>query len=438
MYTLKDILELEVAPALGCTEPAAVALCSAWAASIASADTFDSLDIVLDPNVYKNGLAVSIPGARGEYGIDLAAVLGVLCGNPEMKLEVLNPVDETILSIAKKILSENRINITVDYKKQGIYIKTILSTNGKVSEAVIEKLHDNITLLSLNGKDITSAHFPGRGSESDNRLHAMEKWLKERTLTEIICLLDTMDNDDYSFIKQGLDYNLKLAEYGIASGSGLGVGKTLNRLSIEGLIKKDMVLEAKILTSAASDARMSGVKMPAMSSGGSGNHGLTATLPIYAISRHIQSVHEQDILKAIALSHLITAYVKAFTGRLSAVCGCSIAAGAGAAAGISYLMGGTSNHISGAIKNLICDLAGIICDGAKNSCAFKLATAAGAAVQASLLSLHGLVVNQSDGIIASTPEDTMRNVGRLSTDGMIETDRTILQIMIDKKFTEKV
>jgi L-cysteine desulfidase len=160
-------------------------------------------------------------------------------------------------------------------------------------------------------------------------------------------------------------------------------------LSIEGLIKKDMLLEAKILTSAASDARMSGVKMPAMSSGGSGNHGLTAILPIFAISHHIQSVNKKDMLKAIALSHLITAYVKAFTGRLSAVCGCSIAAGAGAAAGITYLMGGTSNHISGAIKNLICDLAGIICDGAKNSCAFKLATAAGAAVQASLLSLHG-------------------------------------------------
>lgn len=435
MYTLKDILELEVAPALGCTEPAAVALCSAWAANIASTETFDRLDITLDPNVYKNGLAVSIPGTKGEFGIELAAVLGVLCGNPGLKLEVLTPVDEPMLSRARKILSEKKISITVDHSRHGIYVKTVLSKDGTVSEAVIEKLHDNITLLKLNDKDITEEYFPGRQSEADNRLHVMEKWLKERTLSEIIDLLSTMDNDDYAFIKQGLDYNLRLAEYGILSGAGLGVGKTLNRLSIEGLIKKDMMLEAKILTSAASDARMSGVKMPAMSSGGSGNHGLTAILPIYAISHHIQAVTDNELLKAIALSHLITAYVKAFTGRLSAVCGCSIAAGAGAAAGITYLMGGTVNHISGAIKNLICDLAGIICDGAKNSCAFKLCTAAGAAVQAALLSLHGLVVNQSDGIIASTPEDTMKNVGRLSTDGMIETDRTILQIMIDKKFS---
>ncbi len=436
MYSLKDILELEVAPALGCTEPAAVALCAAWAAEIATTKDFDRLDITLDPNVYKNGLAVSIPGAKGENGIDLAAVLGVLCGNPGLKLEVLNPVDESMLLKARKILSEKKINITVDHSRHGIYIKISLSTNDTVSEAEIEKLHDNITSLKLNGEDITARYLPTRKNSSDNRLQVMENWLKERSLAEIIDLLETMDTDDYDFIRQGLTYNLKLAEYGKSSGSGLGVGKTLNRLAIEGLIKKDMMLEAKILTSAASDARMSGVKMPAMSSGGSGNHGLTATLPIYAISHHIDSVSETDLLKAIALSHLITAYVKAFTGRLSAVCGCSIAAGAGAAAGVTYLMGGTINHISGAIKNLICDLAGIICDGAKNSCAFKLATAAGAAVQASLLSLHGLVVNQSDGIIASTPEDTMKNVGRLSTDGMIETDRTILQIMIDKKFSE--
>ncbi len=434
MYTIKDILELEVAPALGCTEPAAVALCAAWASKIAGASEFSRLDIILDPNVYKNGLAVSIPGARGEHGLELAALLGLLCGNPDLKLEVLDPVDEVMMKKAKEILLLNKINVTVDYEKKGIYIKIVMSGEGFVSESVIEKIHDNITLLKLNNTDVTAEFFPERKGESVNRLHVMEEWLRDRNLSEIIELLDTMDNDDYDFIRQGLEYNLKLAEYGIAAGTGLGVGKTLNRLTIEGLLQKDMILEAKILTSSASDARMSGVKMLAMSSGGSGNHGLTAILPIYAISRHIHTVTERDLLRSIALSHLITAYVKAYTGRLSAVCGCSVAAGSGAAAGITYLMGGTITHISGAIKNLICDLAGIICDGAKNSCSFKLATAAGSAVQASLLSLHGLVVDESDGIIASTPEETMRNIGRISTDGMIETDRTVLQIMIGKKF----
>jgi len=195
-----------------------------------------------------------------------------------------------------------------------------------------------------------------------------------------------------------------------------------------------MMLSARILASSACDARMSGVKMPAMSSAGSGNHGLTAILPIWAVREYVHGVDEKVVLEGIALSHIVTGYIKAHTGRLSAVCGCSIAAGSGAAAGISYLLGGNLNHIAGAIKNLIEDLAGVICDGAKSGCALKLSTAAGTAVQSALFALHGIDVKESDGIIAATPEQTMRNVGQLSTQGMIETDRTILQIMLEKQF----
>ncbi len=171
-----------------------------------------------------------------------------------------------------------------------------------------------------------------------------------------------------------------------------------------------------------------------MSSAGSGNHGLTAILPIWAVRDYLRDVEESEVLKAIALSHVITGYVKAHTGRLSAVCGCSVAAGAGATAGIVYLMGGSLSHIAGAIKNLISDLAGVICDGAKASCSLKLATAAGTAVQSALFSLHGITVGELDGIVAFSPEQTLRNMGKLSSQGMIETDRTILQIMVDKQF----
>ena len=195
-----------------------------------------------------------------------------------------------------------------------------------------------------------------------------------------------------------------------------------------------MILEARILTSSACDARMSGVKLPAMSSAGSGNHGLTAILPIWAVKDHVSHSDRKDVLRAIALSHIITGYVKSHTGRLSAVCGCSVAAGAGAAAGTAYLMGGDLRRISSAIKNLIGDLAGVICDGAKASCALKLATAAGTAVQSALFSLHGVNVKESDGIIDFTPEQTLRNMGQISTQGMIETDRIILQIMVEKQF----
>ena len=208
---------------------------------------------------------------------------------------------------------------------------------------------------------------------------------------------------------------------------------TLERLVSKGLIKKDMINSAKILTSAASDARMAGVKMPAMSSAGSGNHGLTATLPIWAVKDYIEC-DPKTVLESIGLSHLVTAYVKAYTGRLSAVCGCSIAAGAGATAGITYLLGGDLHHIAGAIANLTEDLAGVICDGAKDGCSLKLATAAGTAVQAALFSLQGVQVQSTDGIVGATPEETMQNVGELSTQGMIETDRTILKIMLEKQF----
>jgi L-cysteine desulfidase len=181
---------------------------------------------------------------------------------------------------------------------------------------------------------------------------------------------------------------------------------------------------------------MSGARMPAMSSAGSGNHGLTATLPIWAVKEYVEYQDENEVLKAIALSHIITAYIKAHTGRLTAICGCSIAAGAGATGGITYLMGGNLHHIAGAIKNVIGDLAGVICDGAKAGCSLKLATAAGTAVQSALFSLHGLDVKGTDGIVDVSPEQTMKNVGQLSTEGMIDTDRTILQILIEKKFDE--
>jgi len=215
----------------------------------------------------------------------------------------------------------------------------------------------------------------------------------------------------------------------------LGIGKTLESLCREGLVARDMILQARILTSAACDARMSGAKLPAMSSAGSGNHGLTAVLPVWAVKDYVNGIEERDVLKAICLSHVITGYIKSHTGRLSAICGCSVAAGAGATAAITWLMGGNIDHISGAIKNLISDLAGVICDGAKESCALKLSTAAGTAVQSALFSLHGINVKESDGIIALSPEQTMKNIGEISTQGMVETDRTVLRIMIDKQFS---
>jgi L-cysteine desulfidase len=435
-YTVKDILRLEVAPALGCTEPVAIALGAAAAASLLGGEEIQNIDIRVDPNIYKNGVAVAIPGTPGLCGIDLAAAIGAIGGDPLRGLEALDPVDDSVVSKAVELVKNDQVTVELLSDRKGLYIETTVKSDANTAESMIQVMHDNITALKLNGKPVEESPLLSGGKKKNGKgdVQALEAWLKELRLDQLLDLVDTLDANDLAFLEEGIQFNLRLAEHGLNNACGLGIGRTLERLARQRMLSRDMVLAARILTSAASDARMAGVKLPAMSSAGSGNHGLTATLPIHAIKDFVDCEPEA-VLKAVGLSHIITAYIKSFTGRLSAVCGCSVAAGAGATAGITYLLGGNIHHIAGAIKNLTEDLAGVICDGAKAGCSLKLATAAGTAVQAALFSLQGVEVQPTDGIIGSSPEQTMQNIGTLSTQGMIETDRTILKIMLEKRFS---
>ncbi|SDK33783.1 L-cysteine desulfidase [Maridesulfovibrio ferrireducens] len=432
-YTVKEILHLEVAPALGCTEPVAIALATAAAASVINNERPDHIEIWVDPNIYKNGLAVIIPGTGGLNGLDTAAALGALCGDPALGLEVLEPVTDEGVNAACKFKNENKVAVNLLQDQKGIYVRALLTYKDHVTEAIIEGVHDNITSLTMDSLPVTDSPLVKRTQAEKADVFKLEDFIKKLSLDDLIDMINDLDKDDFTFLKEGITYNMRLADYGLKHGSGLGVGLALERLARLKLLTRDMILSARIITSAAADARMGGIKLPAMSSGGSGNHGLTAILPIYAVSKFVDC-DEKTLLEAIALSHLVTAYVKAQTGRLSAVCGCSVAAGAGATAGTTYLMGGTSSQMAGAITNLTEDLAGIICDGAKSGCALKLATAAGTAVQAALFAIHGVNVHSTDGIIGTSPEQTMQNIGTLSTQGMIDTDRTILKIMLEKHF----
>lgn len=437
MYTIKDILRIQVAPALGCTEPAAVALCTAAAGSLLSDRELEAMELWVDPGIYKNAFAVSIPGAEGAVGTAWAGALGFYGGDPNLKLQVLEPITGDSMEKARRLIEAGKVKIDLLKDKEGIYIKAKLTTAGEVAEAVIEDSHDDLKSLKHNGVPVQNHTLLSSSTEDHSEIYRLEEFLRSRTLEELIALVEEMDDEDFDFVMEGVKYNLELSKHGLTFGGGLAVGKTLELLVEKGFAKKDMILDARILTSSACDARMSGAKLPAMSSAGSGNQGLTAVLPIWAVKEHMSNLDPKQVLKAIALSHVVTGYIKSHTGRLSAVCGCSVAAGAGAAAGVAYLMGGNLRQIASAIKDLIGDLAGVICDGAKASCALKLATAAGTAVQAALFSLHGLDVKDSDGIIAFTPEQTLRNVGQISTQGMIETDRVILRIMIEKQFGGK-
>ncbi len=435
-FTVKDILRLEVAPALGCTEPVAIALGAAAAASLLAGEEIQAIEVRVDPNIYKNGVAVAIPGTPGLCGLDLAAAIGAIGGDPMRGLEVLEPVDDAVVAQAVALVKNDRVSANLLSDRQGLWIETAVKSAGNTAESVIEGMHDHIASLKLNGKPVEQNPLLSKEKQKDGKgdVHELEAWLKDLRLDQLLDLVDTLDADDLRFLEEGVQYNLRLAEYGLKHACGLGIGRTLERLARQRLLSRDMVLAARILTSAASDARMAGVKLPAMSSAGSGNHGLTATLPIHALKEFVDCEPEA-VLKAVGLSHILTAYIKSYTGRLSAVCGCSVAAGAGATAGITYLMGGNVHHIAGAIKNLTEDLAGVICDGAKAGCSLKLSTAAGTAVQAALFSLQGVEVQATDGIVGTSPEQTMQNIGTLSTQGMIETDRTILKIMLEKRFS---
>jgi len=431
-FCVKDILRMQVAPALGCTEPVAVALAAAAARAVLPGRP-ERVDLWVDPNIYKNGLAVIIPGTGGLSGLDLAGALGVFGGDASLGLEVLEPLDEESVQAARALVRDGGVSLNLLQDQRGLFIRAEVFDGSHVAEAVVRDMHDNVVSVSLDGAVLPRAQTSSTIAAS-SEMPRLEAWIKALSLADLVRLLDDLDDEDREFLMEGVRTNMRLAEHGLKFGPGLGIGKALDRLVRQKLVCRDMILAARILTSAASDARMGGVKLPAMSSAGSGNHGLTAILPIWAIREFI-TCEEKDVLEAMALSHLVTAYVKAHTGRLSAICGCSVAAGAGASAGIAYLLGGNLAHIAGAIKNIIEDLAGVICDGAKAGCSLKLATAAGTAVQAALFSLQGVNVMDTDGIIGASPEQTMQNIGMLSTEGMIETDRTILKIMLAKRFS---
>lgn len=431
-YTAKDILHTLVAPALGCTEPVAVALGSAAAASLLPERPIDAIQVAVDPNVLKNGLGVTIPGTSGLKGLDWAAALGALIRRPDLNMELLNGLNQEILSRAKALIESGGVSVKLLENTQGLTIHTTVQSGPDLAESHIEQAHDRITGLRLNADPLEDhpllqTHISSGTPPRDG----LDLWLRDRSLAELVDLSREFDSQDLSFLKQGVAMNLTLAEYGLEHGSGLGIGKTLQELSQQGRLQKDMVLNAKIITAAAADARMAGADLPAMSSAGSGNNGLTAILPIWSVHDALDC-SETEILTAIGLSHLITAMIKTHTGKLAAICSCSIAAGAGAAAGIACLLGGGLTAIGAAINNLIADLGGTLCDGAKPGCALKLATASGAAVQAALLGVQGVSISGQEGFQGQTPEKTIRNLGIISRQGMLATDRTILDLMLQK------
>ena len=420
---LINILIEEVKPALGCTEPVAVALACAKAKELLGEDVVSN-KILLSPNVYKNGMCVGIPGTD-RLGLKIAAAMGLLGGHSENGLQVLETLDESQVKEAENYMDNSPIDISPLDTDEKVYIEVVLKGQNHTSKVVIRTKHDNFVYLEKDGEVLLNKEELNTSNQTTAK---SENIMDSITIKELVENIENMNFEDIKFLLDGISMNEEIAEYGLSQKVGIGVGYGMKKSMEEGLLGDDLMNQAMMITAAASDARMAGIKMPVMSSNGSGNHGLTAILPIVAYNRKFPQ-SEEKLAKALAVSHLVTAYVKNFTGRLSAVCGCGVAASIGATSGISWLMSGDIRQIEGAIENMVANLSGMICDGAKAGCALKLASAASAAVQSAIIAKQECYVPPMNGIVGSRVEQSIRNLGKVSDKGMSVTDKVIINVI---------
>ena len=434
MLTLKEFLRNEVKPALGCTEPGAVALAVAHAcAELPDRDDIAAVRVTVSSSIYKNGMAVGIPGTKGARGNAIAAAMGAICGDASLGLEVLRSSTLEDVAKAEAWVRDERVSIYCDPDRSGVYVLASVFTPGHKAVCLIENSHSNVVKTVLDNETKFEAERNGvSASGFDDGF--------PQTLQEALALADEIDAEDVSFIWDGINMNYRVADGGFKTQeecSSCGACLQSSKFG-RSLLKIDpacgpipVAMEIRSTCAAAAEARMSGILLPVMSSAGSGNHGITAILPGAVLGKRAGK-SEDEIAKAVAVSHIATSFVKHNLGRLSPVCGCSVAAGAGAAAGMTYLMGGSYEQICTAMSLLLANIAGMLCDGAKESCALKVGAAAAEAYYAAEWALMGQKLAVPQGVFGETIEETVENVGRISREGMRTVDRVMIEIL-DKR-----
>lgn len=424
--TFINILKTEIVPALGCTEPIAVALAVAKARETLG-QTPTSIKLFLSPNIFKNGMGVGIPGT-GMIGLHIAAALGAVYGESAHRLELLTGITDNVVDEAKAIVDNNKVSIEIRDESEKLYIEAICTnSDGEWAKAIIAEKHSNIILVEKNGEVIE------RNQNQNENNNVEDGSLKEKvslTVEEIFNFITRVPFVDIEFILTTVDYNDAIAQEGLSKEYGLSVGRKLKGYIEKGILSDDLMNNAMYLTAAASDARMSGSTLPVMSNSGSGNQGITATLPVYSVAKGLKT-DKETLARALALSHLVVIHIKNYLGRLSALCGCAVAA-TGAGCGVTYLMGGGLKESIYTIKNMVGNITGMVCDGAKEGCALKVSTGVSAAIQSALLALEGIVISSNDGIIDEDIEKTIQNFGRVGSEGMNQTDKLLLDIMASK------
>ncbi|QIU90537.1 serine dehydratase subunit alpha family protein [Yokenella regensburgei] len=415
----------EVKPALGCTEPVSLALASATAAAQLNGRV-DRIEAWVSPNLMKNGMGVTVPGT-GMVGLPIAAALGALGGDASAGLEVLNKASVEAVSSAKQMLASGAVRVMLEEP-----CEEVLSSRAKVYAGdewacvTIAGGHTRITRIEKQGEVRFTLDETTAVDEQECPLQV----LGQTSLHEIFDFINQVPLEDIRFILDAARLNDALSREGLRREWGLHIGATLEKQCARGLMTHDLSSEIVIRTSAASDARMGGATLPAMSNSGSGNQGIAATLPVVVVAEHFNA-GEETLARALMLSHLSAIYIHYQLPRLSALCAATTAS-MGAAAGMAWLVDGHYDTIAKAISSMIGDVSGMICDGASNSCAMKVSTSATSAWKAVLMALDNTAVTGNEGIVADDVEQSIANLCALACRSMQQTDRQIIEIMASK------
>ena len=416
------ILKDEVRPALGCTGPISVALAAA-AAKDAVGGELEKLELIVDRDTYKNSISVATPNTP-YYGVLEPAVVAAMYGNSSYGLEVLRDVAHDLDREKVEEFAKNNTTVSINWEQQvmGVYIEAYAHTDQGVGHAIVAQRHDRIVLMEANG----TVQINDLDYKSDDLNFEQKHPIREYVVRDFYDFVCEVPCEEITFLKEALEINYALARAGLDEGLGSRFGEGFSKIGTDSYI-----IRAKALASAAADARMSGKPLPAMSCASSGNVGITASVPLIPVSEHFHA-DEEKLVRALALSYLLTIYGKSHIGRLSPMCACAMVASIGVGAASCYLMGGSYDEIDATISNIVGATGGVLCDGAKFGCALKLAFGIGNAIESAELAMAGKSIATYDGLVGSNADETLAVLGRIASRGMLEADVIMCKEFINR------